>query len=87
LIDKQTGKIRSTLTKGFHCTRFTLCEPYLLGPDLTIFDLSQKNRLIHSGPAVDVLMCVGAFASNGRIYYTTNSGGMQVSLVGGDEAN
>jgi outer membrane protein assembly factor BamB len=82
LIDKRTGKIRSTLTKGYHCTRFTLCEPYLLGPDLTIFDLSQENRLIHSGPAVDVLMCVGAFASNGRIYYTTNSGGMQVSLVG-----
>jgi len=86
LIDKGTGKILSTLTKGYHCTRFTLCEPYLLGPDLDVYDLSRDNRLIHSGPAVDVLMCVGAFASNGRIFYTANGGGMQVSLLCGKEA-
>jgi outer membrane protein assembly factor BamB len=86
LIDKQTGKILSTLVRGYRCTRFTLSEPYLLGPNLTLFDLSHGNRVAYCGPAVDVLVCVGMFASNGRLFYTTNGGGFQVSLVYGDEA-
>ncbi|MBN2021921.1 MAG: PQQ-binding-like beta-propeller repeat protein [Pirellulales bacterium] len=86
LIDKETGKLLTTLVKGFRCTRFTLCEPYLLGPDLNIFDLAQDNRLVYCGPAIDVLLCVGATASNGRIHATTNGSGLQVSLVVGEEA-
>jgi hypothetical protein len=30
--------------------------------------------------------CIGAIASNGRIFYTTNGGGLQACLVCGDEA-
>ena len=86
ILDKKTGKILSTLAKGYRCTRFTLCEPYLVGPNMTMFDLSDKNRLIASGPVADVLLCVGAFISNGRLFYTTNGGGTQLSFAYGEEA-
>ncbi|HUU92409.1 MAG TPA: PQQ-binding-like beta-propeller repeat protein [Phycisphaerae bacterium] len=86
LIDKGTGKILSTLVPGYRCTRFTLSEPYLLGPNLTLFDLSAGGKPIHCGPALDVLVCVGAFASNGRIFQTTNGGGLQACLLYGQEA-
>lgn len=86
LIDKQNGKILSTLVPGYRCTRFTLSEPYLLGPNLTLYDLSRGNRRAYCGPAVDVLLCVGMFASNGRLFYTTNGGGLQASLAYGEEA-
>lgn len=86
LLDKENGKILSTLTKGYRCTRFTLSEPYLLGPNLTLFDLSHENKLVSCGPALDVLECIGAIASNGRIFATTNSGGLQASLLCGPEA-
>lgn len=82
LLDKATGKILTTLTQGYRCTRFTLCEPYLLGPNLTVFDLSRDNQIIQCGPAVDVLLCVGMTASNGRLFYTTNGAGMQVGMAG-----
>jgi outer membrane protein assembly factor BamB len=86
LLDKENGKILSTLTKGYRCTRFTLAEPYLLGPNLTVFDLSQEGKLVACGPALDVLECIGATVSNGRIFATTNSGGLQASLTYGEEA-
>ena len=86
LLDKATGRVLSTLTEGYRCTRFTLSEPYLLGPNAAIYDLSQDNKLVCSGPAVDVLECIGAMVSNGRIFATTNSGGLQLSLTYGEEA-
>jgi len=86
LIDKADGKILSTLTKGYRCTRFTLSEPYLLGPNMVMFDLSQGNKLVCCGPALDVLDCIGAIVSNGRVFATTNGGGLQASLVYGPEA-
>jgi len=88
VIDKDTGKILSTLAKGYRCTRFTLSEPYLLGPNLELFDLSDPKaaRLVSCGPTVDLLTCVGAIASNGRVFHTTNGTGLQCSAVCGDEA-
>ncbi|MFZ2147268.1 MAG: PQQ-binding-like beta-propeller repeat protein [Sedimentisphaerales bacterium] len=35
LLDKDTGKIITTLTQGYKCSRFTLSEPYLLGSNCT----------------------------------------------------
>ncbi len=87
LLDKETGKLLTTLVKGFRCTRFTLCEPYLLGPNLNIFDLTDENKPITCGPAVDVLLCVGAVASNGRLFYSTNGAGLQLSVNCGAEAD
>ncbi len=88
-IDKETGKILSdNLTKGYRCTRFTLSEPYLLGPNLDLFDFSdpQDVKLVSCGPPVDLLVCLGAFVSNGRIFHTTNGTGLQCSAVYGEEA-
>jgi len=85
LLDKHTGKIITTLAKGYRCSRFTYCEPYLVGPNFDLFDLSQSPTLVSSGPQLDVLMCVGAFASGGRLFLTTNGSGLQASMVGAGE--
>jgi outer membrane protein assembly factor BamB len=88
LIDKDTGKILTTLTQGYKCTRFTLADPYLLGSNLDIYDLSDIGgiRLICSGPRLDPSECVGAMVSNGRIFYSSHGSGLQVSLHYGEEA-
>jgi outer membrane protein assembly factor BamB len=87
LIDKDTGKIRSTFDKGYACTRFTLSEPYILGPNMDMIDASDNNKLVSSGPCVDARECVGSVVSNGRIFYTSQANGLQVSQVFGAEAN
>jgi len=86
VIDKDTGKIVSNFNKGYACTRFTLSEPYLIGANMDMIDLSNGNKLVSSGPAVDVRECVGGCVSNGRVFYTTQGSGLQVSQVCGDEA-
>jgi len=86
LIDKNTGKIAGELTKAYRCTRFTLCEPYLLGPIMNIHRFAPGDELVYAGPSIDVLQCVGGFVSNGRVFYTTNGGGLQACLVCGPEA-
>lgn len=88
LLDKETGKILSTLTEGYKCTRFSLSEPYLLGPNLDVHDLSNISdiKLVSTGPRLDPSECVGAVVSNGRIFYTCHGGGLQVCQVYGAEA-
>ncbi len=88
LIDKQTGKILHTLTKGYKCTRFTLSEPYLLGANMDVYDLSDPAdiKLLSTGPAVDPSQCLGAIVSSGRIFYTSHGSGLQISQVYGAEA-
>lgn len=86
LLDKNTGKIASRFSFGHACTRFTLSEPYLLFSNMDFVDLSNGNRLMSSGPAVDSRECVGSVVSNGRVFYTAQASGLQLSLVYGDEA-
>ena len=86
LIDKNTGKVLGDLTKSYRCTRFTLSEPYLFAANLNIHEFSEQGKLIYAGPSIDVLQCVGGFVSNGRVFYTTNGGGLQASLIYGTEA-
>ena len=86
LIDKQTGKILSSFDMGYACTRFTLSEPYLLGPNMDMIDTADGNKVVSSGPCVDVRECVGAVVSNGRIFYTSQGSGLQVCQVYGEEA-
>jgi len=81
LIDKDTGKILSIFDKGYACTRFTLSGPYLIGANMDFIDTSKGNKLVSSGPCVDVRECVGAVVSNGRIFYTSQGSGLQVSQV------
>jgi outer membrane protein assembly factor BamB len=86
LLDRETGKILATLAKGYRCTRFTYCDPYLIGSNFDLFDLSGPPTLLSSGPQLDVLMCVGAIMSNGRLFLTTNGSGLQASMRCGEEA-
>jgi outer membrane protein assembly factor BamB len=83
LLDKDTGKILTTLTQGYKCTRFTFSKPYLLGSNMDVYDLSDLNniRMISTGPRLDPSECVGAVVSNGRIFYTCHGGGLQVCQV------
>jgi len=86
VIDKQTGKILSRFNYGYACTRFTFSEPYVMGANMDMIDLADGNKLVTSGPAIDSRECVGGIVSNGRIFYTSQASGLQVSLTYGDEA-
>jgi len=86
LIDKKTGKILSSFDYVYACTRFTLSEPYLIGANMDMIDTSDGNKVVSSGPCVDVRECVGAVVSNGRIFYTSQGSGLQISQVYGAEA-
>ena len=56
----------------------------LLGPNMDVIDTVNDNQLVSTGPAVDVLQCVGAQISNGRLFYTANGSGLQLSMNDGD---
>jgi len=88
LLDKDTGKILQTLTQGYKCTRFTMSEPYLLGSNMDLYDLSSTKdvKLVSTGPRLDPSECVGAVVSNGRVFYTCHAGGLQVCQTWGSEA-
>jgi hypothetical protein len=86
VIDKDTGKLRTTFDKKYACTRFSLSEPYVLGPNMDMIDISAGNKLISSGPCIDARECVGAVVSNGRIFYTSQANGLQISQFYGEEA-
>lgn len=86
VIDKATGKILSRFNFGYACTRFTFSAPYVLGANMDLIDLDNSNKLVTSGPAIDSRECVGSIISNGRLYYTSQASGLQVSQVYGEEA-
>jgi hypothetical protein len=54
---------------------------------MDLIDTSDNNKLVSSGPCVDARECVGAVVSNGRIFYTSQANGLQISQVFGAEAN
>jgi hypothetical protein len=86
VIDKETGKIVSRFNFKYACTRFAVSEPYVMGANMDLIDLSGDNKLVTTGPAIDSRECVGAVVSNGRIYYTSQASGLQVCQTYGQEA-
>ena len=60
LLNPENGAKMCELTQGYRCTRFTMDGSLLIGSNMDLIDTSQDNRLISTGPAVDVLQCVGA---------------------------
>jgi len=86
LLDRKTGAILSSMNKGYFCTRFTVSEPFLLAANMDIWEPDRDFTLVSTGPALDVIPCVGAAASNGRLFFTANGGALQASLVCGEEA-
>lgn len=85
VLDKRSGRVLSRLRDVYPCTRFTLSEPCLLGPNLDLIDLTRGNELVSTGPAIETIKCVGSVASNGRIFYTANGTGIQCCCAYGAE--
>ena len=81
VFDKKPGKITSRFNKGYACTRFTCSGNYVLGANMDLIDLSRENGLVSTGPAIDSRECVGSTISNGRLFYTSQASGLQVSQV------
>jgi len=86
LIDKATGRIAQDFRKGYACTRFTVSEPYMLFSNMDVIDTTAGCELVSTGPPIDIRECVGTVASNGRLFYTSQSSGIQASQVCGEEA-
>jgi outer membrane protein assembly factor BamB len=86
VLDKRTGRILSQFNMKYACTRFTVSGTYLLGTNMDMIDLENDNQLVASGPCVDSRECVGATVSNGRLFYTSQASGLQLSLTAGEEA-
>jgi hypothetical protein len=86
LLDATNGAKLCELTQGYRCTRFTMDGSLLIGSNMDLIDTADGNRLLSTGPAVDVLQCVGAHIANGRLFYTANGSGLQLSMSYGEEA-
>jgi len=86
IFDRNTGKVTYSILTNYACCRFTLSEPYVLGANMDMIDLSQEGKLVSTGPAIDSRECLGAVVSNGRIFYTSQASGFVVSQTYGPES-
>ncbi|MEO2030590.1 MAG: PQQ-binding-like beta-propeller repeat protein [Planctomycetaceae bacterium] len=83
VFDRQTGKVVDSIGHNYACCRFTLSEPYVLGANMDMIDLSDGGKLVSTGPAIDSRECLGAVVSNGRIFYMSQASGFVVSQTFG----
>ncbi len=83
VFDRKSGKVVSSIGHNYACCRFTLSEPYVLGANMDMIDLSQDGKLVSTGPAIDSRECLGAVVSNGRIFYASQASGFVVSQTYG----
>jgi outer membrane protein assembly factor BamB len=86
LFDRHSGKVIGSIGHNYACCRFTLSEPYVLGANMDMIDLSQGGQLVSTGPAIDSRECLGAVVSNGRIFYMSQASGFVVSQTYGDDS-
>jgi outer membrane protein assembly factor BamB len=86
VFDRETGKVVFSIQTNYACCRFTLSEPFVLGANMDMIDLSQNGKLVSTGPAIDSRECLGAVVSNGRIFYTSQASGFVVSQTYGVES-
>ncbi|MFT7515657.1 MAG: outer membrane protein assembly factor BamB [Candidatus Omnitrophota bacterium] len=86
VFDRKTGKVIDRIGHNYACCRFTLSEPYILGANMDMIDLSDGGKLVSTGPAIDSRECLGAVVSNGRIFYTSQASGFVVSQTYGAES-
>ncbi|GIW82979.1 MAG: hypothetical protein KatS3mg105_4786 [Gemmatales bacterium] len=85
VFDMKTGKIVRRFNKGYACTRFTCSGNFVMGANMDMIDL-RTGDLVSTGPCIDSRECVGSSVSNGRLFYTSQASGLQVSLTAGEEA-
>jgi len=86
VFDHKTGKVLNSIGHNYACCRFTLSEPYVLGANMDMIDLSENGKLVSTGPAIDSRECLGAVVSNGRIFYTSQASGFIVSQTYGADS-
>ncbi len=86
VFDRDTGKVISSIGHNYACCRFTLSEPYVLGANMDMIDLSSDGRLVSTGPAIDSRECLGAVVSNGRVFYMSQASGFVVSQTYGPDS-
>lgn len=86
IFDRTTGKVVGSIGHNYACCRFTLSEPFVLGANMDMIDLSDDGKLVSTGPAIDSRECLGAVVSNGRIFYTSQASGFVVSQTYGTES-
>jgi outer membrane protein assembly factor BamB len=86
VFDRESGKVTFSILTNYACCRFTLSEPYVLGANMDMIDLSNEGKLVSTGPAIDSRECLGAVVSNGRIFYTSQASGFVVSQTYGAES-
>jgi outer membrane protein assembly factor BamB len=86
IFERDSGKVAFCISTNYACCRFTLSEPYILGANMDMIDLSQEGKLVSTGPAIDSRECLGAVVSNGRIFYTSQASGIVVSQTYGPES-
>jgi len=85
VFDRDSGKVIGGVDHNYACCRFTLSEPFILGANMDMIDLSQNSKLVSTGPAIDSRECLGAVVSNGRIFYTSQASGFIVSQTYGPQ--
>ena len=83
---RDDGKVTFSILTNYACCRFTLSEPFVLGANMDMIDLSDGGKLVSTGPAIDSRECLGAVVSNGRIFYTSQASGFVVSQTYGLES-
>lgn len=83
VFDQNTGNVTGSIETNYACCRFTLSEPYVLGANMDMIDLSANGKLVSTGPAIDSRECLGAVVSNGRIFYMSQASGFVVSQTYG----
>ncbi len=86
IFDRETGKVTGSIGHNYACCRFTLSEPYVLGANMDMIDLSADGKLVSTGPAIDSRECLGAVVSNGRIFYMSQASGFVVSQTYGEQS-
>ena len=86
VFDRNDGKVTFSILTNYACCRFTLSEPFVLGANMDMIDLSQDGKLVSTGPAIDSRECLGAVVSNGRIFYTSQASGFVVSQTYGEDS-
>jgi outer membrane protein assembly factor BamB len=86
VFDRETGDVVGGVEHKYACCRFTMSEPYILGANMDMIDLSKNSELVSTGPAIDSRECLGAVVSNGRIFYISQASGFMVSQTYGDSS-
>ncbi len=58
VFDARSGQVTRRIGHNYACCRFTLSEPFVLGANMDMIDLSADGKLVSTGPAIDSRECL-----------------------------